>query len=689
LYVFNNYSPIPIWIYSHMGDMVQSVDISDDGSIIAAGGWGPLNVNGPELFLFRKQSHVPYLTVDSPGSIFCVDVSPDGSYCVGGGKAVHARMFGMGGRLFNVTADLGGGTLHGVVTKEGSDQQAGSKIEIVVLDTYFTLTDENGEYNLGFIPEGTYTVRFSAVGYVPQEIEGIVITEGEVTMQDVTLLPAGEPPAGLTATQGAGLSVSLSWEPSPTAGIVGYNIYRKQYSFDFYPEMPLAMVGPEVLSYSDETALPLSHYYYVVTATISEELQTPYSNEASGWISTGFLTGEISAYAGTVPVIDGTINPDEWADAFEVDLSNVLGRRDNIIRPIGSVMGWFKVNPEKTLLYVAVDNTFDVTLEDHDEVALYIDDNNDGFYPPPGDSTEGNYWAVYYGSGNLIRYRPIYSNGGVGLVELVPDPQIEVSVATGHLVYEFAIPLGFDTCWQINYNDQDQSGLFLFVLNDPTDYDGWWPITNLNIFTAEGYGVITFGAEDEVPPPPENLEAFVTGIPEIILEWDQPDINDFDHFNIYWSEDNGTYNLLDETVGVQYFYVPPGSGTYYFNVTVVDQAGHESEPSNIVEVILNVGINDPGFTGDISMIKLGPNPFNNQLNIDLRIENETLLDIRIIDVTGKTMASVYHSQVNPGLHHIAWNGKTFSGNELMPGLYLVRFDTGNGSVKTMKLVVVD
>ena len=114
LYVFNNYSPVPLWIYPSMGDMVQCVDLSSDGSIIAAAGWGPLNNSTPDILLFRKQSNVPYLTVNSPGSNFCLDLSADGKMCVAGGKAIHARAFGNGGKLFNINSDPGGGTLKGL-----------------------------------------------------------------------------------------------------------------------------------------------------------------------------------------------------------------------------------------------------------------------------------------------------------------------------------------------------------------------------------------------------------------------------------------------------------------------------------------------------------------------------------------------------------------------------------------------
>jgi len=687
LYVFNNYSPVPLWIYSGMGDMVQCVDLSSDGSIIAAAGWGPVDNSSPDLLLFRKQSNVPYLTFSSPGSNFCLDLSADGKMCAAGGKAVHARAFGNGGKLYNINSDPGGGTVSGLAVKSGSSQQAGVKVEIIGLSDYYTLSNVSSAYILKYIPEGTYTVKYSAIGYITQEIAGIQIISSQTTVKDVILLPAGNPPVNLSATQGAGLAVDLQWQSSTTPGITGYNIFRKQYPFDFYPSTPLGSVGPGQLNYTDNTALPLTHYYYTVTAKLPGDLQTPYSNDAEGWISSGFVTNEISAWVGSTPVIDGVISPGEWNDAFEVDISNFLGRKDNIYRPIGSVMAWFKVDAAKSSLYVAVDNTFDQVLEDHDEIALYIDDNNDGLYPAPGDSTEGNYWAVHYASGDVIKFRPIYNTGGVGTTFFLPNPQIKVSSATGHLVYEFVLPLGTADNWQIGFNSQDQSGIFIFALDDPTNYDGWWPCLNQNIFTAEGYGVITFGAVDGVPPPPLNLLLENPVAQNIMLKWDQPNITDFDHFNIYWSNDGGTtFPMLDSTIGVQYFLTVPNNGLYKFYVTTVDRAGHESVPSNIVETNVVIGIKEQGGLNDISMIKMGPNPFMQQLNLDFKILNETNLTIRIFDMSGKPVKTLYDSKVTAGLHHLVWNGDDRAGNDLQPGIYMVQFNTTNGNPASFKIV---
>ncbi len=113
-------------------------------------------------------------------------------------------------------------------------------------------------------------------------------------------------------------------------------------------------------------------------------------------------------------------------------------------------------------------------------------------------------------------------------------------------------------------------------------------------------------------------------------------------------------------------------------------AGQESQPSNIVQADINVGINDPVPQGDISMIKMGPNPFNGHLNIDISIERETVLDIRVTDISGKPVATIFQSEVKPGIYHYVWNG---TGKEIPAGLYLVNFKAGKANVKTFKLIV--
>jgi hypothetical protein len=292
---------------------------------------------------------------------------------------------------------------------------------------------------------------------------------------------------------------------------------------------------------------------------------------------------------------------------------------------------------------------------------------------------------VHYATGDLIRYRPIYNTGGVGTTVLIPNAQIKVSGASGHVVYEFVIPLGTDSTWQINFNNQHKSGIFVFALDDPSAFNGWWPCTNSNIFSPAAYGVITFGAPDLVPPPPNNLQLFNPVAQNITLQWEQPDINDFDHFNIYEAVNGGSFTLLDHTIGVQYF-LTVTNGNYQFYVTTVDQTSHESIPSNIVTANVTVGL--PALTAEISMFKFGPNPFTDQLTIDLKTEKQTLMQAVIYDLSGTPIYTMVNSQVGQGYHHYLWNGKNAEGNNLPAGIYTMMIRTGGSMFNTYKLIKI-
>lgn len=691
LYLFRNYSPQPLWIASGMGDMVASVDVSDDGSLIACGGWGPMTNNKPDIYFFRRQSSNPYFTVNSPGSIFSLDLSPDGKLCSATGKAVHAREMGSGGNLYHINSNPGGGLVHGSVNQQGTTDLMGAKIQVEGLDTYFDITDHTGQYSINYIPAGIYNITASKPGFYPYTHSMVQVGDGQIIDLSFDLDPTGAAPAQLIASHGSGLSVFLDWNPPVSGNITGYNIYRKRYVEEPFPVEPLATIDQNSSDFVDNTALPLIHYYYTVTAKLDNDLETPFSNVADGWITTTFITNEISAYLHSAPTIDGTISPGEWDGAFTIDQSDFLGKNDNLVNPVGSVIGYYMVDPYLSMLYVAVENFNDVVLEDHDEIALYVDDNNDGVYPATGDDSEGNYWAVYYASGNLIRYRPIYNTGGVGTVIELANPQIQVSNATGHIVYEFAIPLGSDENWKINRNAQSQSGMFMFALDDPSNFDGYWPCTNPQIFSPVGYGTITFGAADQTPPPPSDLSLF--WFPDapfnVMLNWTTAGINDFDHNNVYWSEDGGqTFSLYDETIGTQYFIELPGVANYHFYITTVDKTYHESDPSNIAICDLILKVPEMENTQDFIITSTGTNPFRTQYEVRLNVQNNLTVESRIYGITGnpvKVLNPVSGSQAEVILQ---WDGTTDSGIKARPGVYLMQITTKNHR-ETLRLILIE
>ena len=106
VHLFNTYSGTPVWSFENTGHFVSSVDMPYDGSLIAAGTWGPEDNSIPDFFLFERTGNEPIFTVNSPGSIRFTDISSDGTICSFSGKAVHETTFGNGGTIYCVNTDL-------------------------------------------------------------------------------------------------------------------------------------------------------------------------------------------------------------------------------------------------------------------------------------------------------------------------------------------------------------------------------------------------------------------------------------------------------------------------------------------------------------------------------------------------------------------------------------------------------
>lgn len=79
------------------------------------------------------------------------------------------------------------GTIRGKVT----DAETGEDLigVTVVIDgtTQGTITDIEGKYTIPNLDAGTYTIQVSYIGYETKKVGSIAVTDGEITLQDVTL----------------------------------------------------------------------------------------------------------------------------------------------------------------------------------------------------------------------------------------------------------------------------------------------------------------------------------------------------------------------------------------------------------------------------------------------------------------------------------------------------------------------
>ncbi len=572
---FDTYgSGTPKWVYSGLGDMVDDVSLSDDGKVVAAATWGDFyNSNRTSLVVFDVATGDPTFSVVTPGSFFSVDLSPDGSRVMAGGKAVHAREFGSGGRVSYAEINLGGGAISGTVDLTDTNDDSGVTITAVG-SVRSAVTDASGNYTIENVPAGTYTVKAEKPGYNFGETSGIVVTEGNTTSGiNFTLDPSGINAPVLSASTGEIGVINLTWslsdlytqhlreiekakavgveykavnesenlsaagsknsngyQPAGKQGLLVDSVYIFRSPVSGGPYTKIASVAAGEQGYTDTDVYPLKDYYYVASVVTSAG-QSNYSNEAFGLVNDSLFTFSFSAPQGSDPVVDGVLSPGEWDDAFKVDVSDVLGYSGSPAIPQGSAFMYFKFDDQNDMLYVAGEDFLNTTLDDNEGFGLYFDDNHNKTFEPNNALPiyqEGNFWAYWHPSGPDLRFREIFTNGAVGNVLTLTDGQVAFSDGSGHLQGEVAIPMGFMEGYQLQVYGPDKIvglGAFLIERNaGAAVFHGWWPQTMNSVFEPHYFGDVNINVSLNAPPQVPGNIAITRQGQNLVLSWVDPQL---------------------------------------------------------------------------------------------------------------------------------------------------------------------
>jgi hypothetical protein len=94
-------------------DVVEWIDCSSDGRWSVVGSWGCQTGGGDEVSVFDDLNPgEPVFSINTPGSMFHVDITDDGKYISAAGKHVHANVMGSGTDVYmaEITQTGTGGT---------------------------------------------------------------------------------------------------------------------------------------------------------------------------------------------------------------------------------------------------------------------------------------------------------------------------------------------------------------------------------------------------------------------------------------------------------------------------------------------------------------------------------------------------------------------------------------------------
>ncbi len=91
---------------------------------------------------------------------------------------------------------------------------------------------------------------------------------------------------------------------------------------------------------------------------------------------------------------------------------------------------------------------------------------------------------------------------------------------------------------------------------------------------------------------------------------------------------------------------------------------------------------------NFSILKSYPNPFSNSTTIKYEMPDNGNIDIKIFDINGKFVRTLYSGIQDKGLHKISWDSKNNTGNKVPDGIYIckVKYD---GKLFTNKIIYLN
>lgn len=118
-------------------------------------------------------------------------------------------------------------------------------------------------------------------------------------------------------------------------------------------------------------------------------------------------------------------------------------------------------------------------------------------------------------------------------------------------------------------------------------------------------------------------------------------------------------------------------GLYVWHCHILTHEDHEMmRPFYVGDIPTSI---DKEFVkaNDAFSIQVYPNPFNGNINISLKLEKSSPLDISVYNMLGEKVATIKNGLMAAGQHNINWEGRSNAGNIVPCGVYLCRIRNGD------------
>jgi len=134
-------------------------------------------------------------------------------------------------------------------------------------------------------------------------------------------------------------------------------------------------------------------------------------------------------------------------------------------------------------------------------------------------------------------------------------------------------------------------------------------------------------------------------------------------------------NNLADTVHFVSISLPAASRAY------TDYIRGYSVPTTLNDVSINIP--------EHFKVSVYPNPFNNSTNIQIKVKRQGLYNIKVFDVTGKLVKTVFQNKLmQRGIHNYNWDSKNDEGIPVSSGVYFLLTSRLGGTSNNNKIILL-
>ncbi|OGU77017.1 MAG: hypothetical protein A2W11_14565 [Ignavibacteria bacterium RBG_16_35_7] len=296
---------------------------------------------------------------------------------------------------------------------------------------------------------------------------------------------------------------------------------------------------------------------------------------------------------------------------------------------------------------------------------------------PPAGAFEARLLLPPYPSGTLSSYSDFRQAVVTPPYSGVKEHRMKYQVGTGTVI-------------KITWNlPPDVTGLLqdLFggiIVNVPMSGSGNYTVTNLGIDQLKMF--ITYN--NTIPVELTSFGASVNGS-TVILNWQTSSEVNNRGFEVQRKSENSSWEKIGFVDGAgtssntrSYSFIDPDiigtSSVYVYRLKQIDFNG-DFRYSNEVEVDLTLN--------EYLLYQNYPNPFNPSTIIRFSVPKESFVTVKVYDLIGQEIASLFSGNTNPGTYTLNWNGKDNYGNNVSSGSYICKMTAGDFS-ESRKMIFI-